>query len=240
MDRYHKSSEATADEHAKEIKEDIRMSEQERDKDRKILEEMRTAMLRRGDLDDREVAMKAQEEKLKVTEAEVQELQDELEKLRLLQINGTRHSDIKENPRFKKWLDSIVMDATTSIAAEDQGDVRDEGPGNVVFQAEVDRDALIVAHRKALEDKFWTERRLGLVLMDKTKAEKTIEETEEELHSSKRKALRLRDKLREAQQEKESLKEELSRAAERGGYFERRTYVGSDDSDDSDDSEYSE
>lgn len=98
------------------------------------------------------------------------------------------------------------MHATTSIEAKHQGHIGDEGPGNVVFQAEVDQDALIIAHRKALEDKPRTERRLGLALMDKTKAEETIEETEEERHSSESEALRLRDKLREAQKRRRALR----------------------------------
>lgn len=97
--------------------------------------------------------------------------------LRALQTNSVRKSDLENDLQFRAYLDSVISDLNSTIAVADSRDLEDDMTDNVIVQAEIDRDNVLLDLRKTMQEKLESDKSLTRTLEAKVKIDEELKST---------------------------------------------------------------
>lgn len=181
MDHHHNDS----GERILEVREEIRKHQ----KTLEGLKTLQTALIHQSNLHHREERIRAEEASIKNKEAELTELQETLRELEICHVNNTRLTDLLSNPKLAPYVESIVADFSSTVAADESREVWEDAKdayGNVIFQAELDRDNLMIDLGRTLQEKSDSDTKLASTLEAKMKIDEELKHTIEAGEKSKK------------------------------------------------------
>ena len=140
----------------------------------------------------REQSIRDQEARIREKEAYIDEMKEALEKMEVLQVQNTRRTDMENDPQLRRYLESIIPDITSTIGTVEMENLEDDCTKNVTFQAEIDRDNLLMDLRKTWEQKIESDTIFAETLEAKMKVDADLEHTHATAEKKRRRGFLVR------------------------------------------------